>query len=126
MDRVYFSRGCRGAQYSAFLLASIACVSAFAQAPALPARSPMEPSAQDTSSQTENALQAGIALTKAGRFSEAIPHFLAAQGHVSNEYAADFNLALCYVGTDQFPKAIPILTGLRNGSHEGASVENLL
>lgn len=110
----------------AFLLAGTACARAFAQAPLSPARSPVEPSAQDTSSQAESELQAGIALTQTGRFSEAIPHFLAAQGHVSNEYAANFNLALCYVGINQFPKAIPILVGLRNGNHENASVENLL
>jgi len=126
MDRVYFSRARRGALYLAFLLAGTACARAFAQAPLSPARSPVEPSAQDTSSQAESELQAGIALTQTGRFSEAIPHFLAAQGHVSNEYAANFNLALCYVGINQFPRAIPILVGLRNGNHENASVENLL
>src|ERR1051325_3296776 len=126
MDRVYFSRARRGALSFAFLLASSACARAFAQAPPSPGRSPAEPSAQDNSSRAESELQAGSALTQTGRFSEAIPHFLAAQGHVSNEYAAGFNLALCYVGTDQFPKAIPILAGLRNGNYENASVENLL
>lgn len=76
--------------------------------------------------QPESELQTGITLTRSGHFSEAIPHFLAARGHVTDEYAAEFNLALCYVGVGEFPKAISILVQLRNGSHESASVENLL
>jgi tetratricopeptide (TPR) repeat protein len=73
----------------------------------------------------ENELQAGIALTHNGHFAEAIPHLQAARGRVAEEYAAEFNLALCYVGIGEFQKAIPILAGLRTG-HESASVENLL
>jgi tetratricopeptide (TPR) repeat protein len=68
----------------------------------------------------------GIALTQRGSFAEAIPHFLAAKGSVANEYAAEFNLALCYTGVGQFEEAIPILSALRAGPHEGAAVENLL
>jgi len=83
-------------------------------------------SQQETALQPEAELQTGINLTHSGRFTEAIPHFLAARGHVSEEYAAEFNLALCYVGVSEFSKAISILTELRNGSHENASVENLL
>jgi tetratricopeptide (TPR) repeat protein len=74
----------------------------------------------------EAELQTGIALTRRGLFRDAIPHFLAAQGHVSNEYAADFNLALCYVGTNQFKRAIKVLSDLRNGGHSTAEVNNLL
>lgn len=87
---------------------------------------PMHESLQEASSQAEADLQTGISLTRSGKFAEAIPHFLAAQGHVREEYAVEFNLALCYVGTSEFQKAIPILVGLRSGSHETASVENLL
>jgi tetratricopeptide (TPR) repeat protein len=87
--------------------------------------SPEQPS-QQSPSQAENELQAGIALTHNGRFAEAIPHLQAARGRVPEEYAADFNLALCYVGIGEFQKAIPILAGLRTGAHESASVENLL
>jgi predicted Zn-dependent protease len=76
--------------------------------------------------QAERDLQLGIALTRRGSFAEAIPHFLAAKGRVADEYALEFNLALCYVGTDGFEKAIPVLTGLHAGAHEGAEVENLL
>jgi predicted Zn-dependent protease len=74
----------------------------------------------------EAELQAGIALTKAGRFNEAIPHFRAAQGHVREEYAADFNLALCYVATRQFANAIEVLAPLKHSGHDTAEVNNLL
>jgi len=74
----------------------------------------------------EAELQTGTALTRKGAFTEAIPHLLAARGRVANEYAASFNLALSYVGTSQFKKAIQILNDLRNGGHDGVDVENLL
>lgn len=76
--------------------------------------------------QPEAELQTGIRLTRRGAFAEAIPHFLAARGQVSEEFAADFNLALCYVGTAQFSEAIKILNQLRAGGHREANVENLL
>ena len=78
------------------------------------------------SSEAEKELQTGIALTQEGRFSEAIPHFLAAQGHVSDEYAENFNLALCYVGTEQFERAIQLLSTLKADGHDTAAVNNLL
>lgn len=71
-------------------------------------------------------LNEGTLLTRQGSFAEAIPHLLAARGHVGNEYAADFNLALCYVGTRQYRQAIAILEELRSGDHANADVENLL
>jgi tetratricopeptide (TPR) repeat protein len=83
-------------------------------------------STADAKQQAESDLQLGIALTKRGSFAEAIRHFLAARGRVSDDYALDFNLALCYVGTGQFENAIPVLTALHAGPHEGAGVENLL
>jgi tetratricopeptide (TPR) repeat protein len=76
--------------------------------------------------QAEKELKMGVELTHGGHFAEAIAHLLDAQGRVSNEYAAEFNLALCYVGTGQFQKAISVLSGLRNQGSENASVENLL
>jgi tetratricopeptide (TPR) repeat protein len=76
--------------------------------------------------QGEEELQQGSALTRRGAFAEAIPHLLAARGRVANEYAADFNLALCYVGTSQFKTAIEILNALRASGRDGADVENLL
>jgi tetratricopeptide (TPR) repeat protein len=77
-------------------------------------------------SQAEEELQKGTALTRAGSFAEAIPHLLAARGRVSNEYAASFNLSLCFVATGQPTQAIPILTGLRAAGHDNADVNNLL
>ena len=79
-----------------------------------------------TGSQPEQELQRGTALTSEGHFAEAIPHLLAAHGRVANEYAASFNLALCYVATGQPQPAIPILNELRAGNHENADVNNLL
>ena len=78
---------------------------------------------QDATAEAE--LQTGTALTSKGLFSEAIPHLLAARGSVSNEYAASFNLALCYVGSRQFQQAIQILNELQGGAHQ-VDVENLL
>jgi tetratricopeptide (TPR) repeat protein len=74
----------------------------------------------------EAELQKGTALTRQGAFVEAIPHLLASRGRVANNYAADFNLALCYVATAQPKLAIPILTDLRASGHDNADVNNLL
>lgn len=70
-------------------------------------------------------LQTGIRLTSTGNFTAAIPHLLNARGHGADEYAAGFDLALCYVATGQFKDAIPVLNSLLGGSHD-ASVYNLL
>ena len=88
-------------------------------------RSP-SPESQTNPSGAESELRAGIALTKTGQFSEAIPHFLAARGHVSDEYAANFNLALCYVATEQANRAIPILESLKANGSPTVAVNNLL
>lgn len=71
-------------------------------------------------------LQTGIALTRKAQFQEAIPHFLSAQGRVRQQFVLDFNLALCYVATRQFEKAIDVLDTLRNGGSDTAEVENLI
>jgi tetratricopeptide (TPR) repeat protein len=76
--------------------------------------------------QAEAELRQGTVLTSKGLFSEAIPHLLAARGRVSNEYAASFNLALCYVGTHNFKVALQVLDDLRRGGHDGTDVEDLL
>jgi len=116
----------------------VACVIAHAHAQAPPGRQPSTP-AQNPPSQTEQdesrnyvdqlaekELETGSALTRRGEFNEAIPHLLAARGRVINDYAANFNLALCYVATGQPQSAIPLLTGLRNRAHDNAGVNNLL
>lgn len=79
-----------------------------------------------STSDAEGNLEEGTVLTRRGLFSEAIPHLLIARGRATNEYAASFNLALCYVGTSQFKKAIQILNDLRISGHDDADVENLL
>jgi tetratricopeptide (TPR) repeat protein len=90
------------------------------------AGSPVRGSGQSYQPDGEDELQKGTALTRQGAFAEAIPHLQAARGHVANEYAADFNLALCYFGTEQFESAIDLLNRLRSDKHDGADVENLL
>ncbi len=77
-------------------------------------------------SPAETELQKGISLTQAGKFTEAIPHFLGARGKVANDYALNFNLALCYFATGQNPLAIDILNELRKSGNDTADVENLL
>ncbi len=73
----------------------------------------------------ETELRDGIALTSRGLFQQAIPHFLAARGRVAHSFALEFNLALCYVGTRQFPAAINTLMAIPHGPR-AAEVENLL
>jgi len=83
-------------------------------------------SSQKKDPAAETALQKGIALTRQGRFEEAIAPLLQARGKVAEEYASEFNLALCYLGTGQYGQAIAILNGLRSGDHDTAAVNNLL
>jgi tetratricopeptide (TPR) repeat protein len=78
----------------------------------------------DSSAEAE--LQKAIALTRNGKFQEAIPHFLAVRGQVRDAYAASFNLALCYVATGQYQLAIALLNELRSTGLSNANVENLL
>ncbi len=89
-------------------------------------RSSDRDAASSSEDQGEEELRKGTALTQRGSFSEAIPHLLAARGQVANEYAANFNLALCYIGTSQFKNAIEMLNGLRSSGHDNVDVENLL
>ena len=93
-------------------------ISSDPQAEANPAGSP-DPEA-------EQELQKGTALTRAGHFAEAIPHLKAARGRVGNEYAASFNLALCYVAMGTYKDAISVLNGLRRDGHDTIDVQNLL
>jgi len=76
--------------------------------------------------QAEQELEKGTGLTRNGQFAEAIPHLLAAQGRVANQYAASVNLAICYIATDQPNRAIPVLNDLRDRAHDNADVNNLL
>lgn len=76
--------------------------------------------------EAEQELQKGTGLTRAGHFAEAIPHLKAARGRVANEYAASFNLALCYVAMGTYKDAISVLNRLRRDGHDTIDVENLL
>jgi tetratricopeptide (TPR) repeat protein len=112
------------------LLLAVFSSAAFAQTASSPRSS--HPDASDSqsrdtfSSAAEAELSKAIDLTHRGLFSDAIPHFLAADGHVADERALRFNLALCYVATAQFPKAIPILNLLKSSGYDNENVENLL
>jgi predicted Zn-dependent protease len=83
-------------------------------------------SLQSESAQARDDLERGTALTRQGRFKEAIPHLLAARGNVRNEYALEFNLSLCYVGAGEYKNAVEVLGALRRQGHENADIENLL
>jgi tetratricopeptide (TPR) repeat protein len=117
-------------------LLCLTCTIAYAQVPIVRQSSQ---SAQSARPQTESdeptpesdlkaqqELQNGTALTRNGQFISAIPHLLAARGRVANEYAASFNLALCYVGTGEFVKAVSVLADLRRAGYDNADVNNLL
>lgn len=70
-------------------------------------------------------LQTGTQLTSRGQFAQAIPHLLAARGHLADDYAVNFNLALCYVATGQPKLAIPVLEELQRERSSSAAVWNL-
>jgi tetratricopeptide (TPR) repeat protein len=74
----------------------------------------------------EAELQQGIALTRSGEFEKAIPHLLAARGRVRNDYAARFNLSLCYAATAQYESATELLVQLRSDGYSNGDVLNLL
>lgn len=82
--------------------------------------------AADTSPPPAGQLQQGIELTRQGRFTEAIPYLTKAREAAPEDYAAGFNLALCYFGTGQFKQAIRALGDLRAEGHNTAAVNNLL
>jgi predicted Zn-dependent protease len=130
--------GFNSAATTGVLLLCLFSWQAFAQVPTrqqgsssndLPTRDQQDDPHADLNAEDE--LRQGTALTRKGNFSEAIPHLLAARGKVSNEYAAGFNLALCYVATRQYSQAIRLLTDLRRNDmqregHNLADVNNLL
>lgn len=76
-------------------------------------------------SEAEMELRRGIDFTRAGSFQQAIPHLLAARGHVGDEYAASFNLALCYVAIGQYQSALPILKELESRGQVKSEVYSL-
>lgn len=136
-ERGWASNALRVSLPAAFLIGIILCQCLTVRAQVAPGRqqvaggqnqSPMRESdlGQGGERAAEVELQLGTALTRKGSFRDAIPHLLAARGQVSNEYATNFNLALCYAGTKQFKLAIEVLNALRGGGHDTVDVENLL
>ncbi len=121
----FLPQGIRLAPVAGILLIAGTCELTCAQARLDSPLATMKQSGTGQNPQAESELQTGTELTRGGHFEEAIGHLLEAQGRVSNEYAAEFNLALCYVATGQFAKAIPLLSRLREQGRENASVENL-
>ncbi len=91
------------------------------------ANAPSSPlSVQSEAMEAKEELQRGTALTRQGRFREAIPHLVQARAKTTNEYAVEFNLSLCYVGVGDYQNAVGLLEGLRRKGHDNADVENLL
>lgn len=86
-------------------------------------------SAKDTAQTevfAETDLQKGTDLTRRGLFKEAIPLLLSARAEAPEDYMAGFNLALCYLGVDDFKQAINVLSDLRNNGQNNAAVNNLM
>src|SRR5690348_5395370 len=134
LNRQVFSDGCRerdGCAASRSVLRS--CAIAFLACALIPCgfihgqQSNPSQRQQQNEFQTdaESELQTGTDLTQRGKFGAAIPHLVAARGHVANEYAASFNLALCYVATGQPKLAVPILQELQKQNSAAAAVWNL-
>jgi tetratricopeptide (TPR) repeat protein len=122
----FMPQGIRLASLAGLLLVAGNCELARAQVRSDSPQVTTKLSETDQNPQAESELRTGTELTRGGHFAEAIAHLLKAKGRVANEYAAEFNLALCYVGTGQFQKAVSILIGMREQGSEGAKVENLL
>jgi predicted Zn-dependent protease len=78
------------------------------------------------SGQGDPDLQVAIDLTRQGKFTEAIQHFLVAQNRIGDDFALDFNLSLCYVATGQFKPAIALLNRVRTNGRDTSEIENLL
>ncbi|MGB6974249.1 MAG: tetratricopeptide repeat protein [Terracidiphilus sp.] len=116
-----------------FASAALFCQAAGAQ---LPARHTAASGATLTGSaanpQSERAgsaqseLQTGSALTGEGFLTQAIPHLLAARSQGVAPYATGVNLAICYLGTNQYKEAVSALRELVAQGRATAIVYNLL
>lgn len=84
------------------------------------------PQAEPVSIDPKNAFQQGASLTRQGKFAEAAPFLIAASRNAALKDAANFNLALCYVGLRQYPQAMELLEMLRASGYHGAQVNTLL
>lgn len=94
---------------------------------AAPARSSAQNAqAPPSSVQARAELDTGSQLTRAGMLRQAIPHLLAAQKSGIAPYAVSVNLGICYLGTNQYPRAIATLEALRKSGTHTPTVDNLL
>jgi predicted Zn-dependent protease len=80
----------------------------------------------DFDAAAEQELHQAIGLTSEGKFREAIPHFRAVQGRVREDFAVEFNLALCYYAVGQPQDAIRILRSIHPQATQALPVYNLL
>jgi len=71
-------------------------------------------------------IQTGISLTRQGRFKEAIPYLKTAREQGDHSFALEFDLSLCYVGTEQYGPAVEILSKLSAANPRNANVFSLL
>jgi Flp pilus assembly protein TadD len=70
--------------------------------------------------------QLALVLARHDRFAEATPYFEAIRSQFPSSYDAGFNLAICYVETKQFSKAIQVLLSLQSSGRKTAELDNLL
>jgi tetratricopeptide (TPR) repeat protein len=99
------------------------------QNPQLPRATPLttpKPSQAWGATDAEAELRTGSELTRQGYLEEAIPDLLAAQRAGLDPYAVGVNLGICYLGTEQYQKAISVLESLDASGRGSAAVENLL
>jgi len=74
--------------------------------------------------QTQFAL--GLALARRELYPQAVPYFQAVSEIYPDSYDAAFNLALCYVQTKEFIKAIEVLKAAADRGRKTAELDNLL
>jgi Flp pilus assembly protein TadD len=68
----------------------------------------------------------GLVLAQHDHYEQATPLFEAVRAKFPASYDAGFNLAVCYVQTKQYPKAIAVLSALKANGHKTAELDNLL
>jgi len=70
--------------------------------------------------------QAGLVLATHGQFAQAVPYFRTLREHFPESYDVAYNLAVCYVESKQYPKAIELLNEFSTRGPTTAELENLL
>lgn len=91
-----------------------------------PFSAPEETNGSIAGANAQAELRTGSELTGQGYLQQAIPHLLAAKRAGLDPYAVGVNLGICYLGTEQYEKAIAVLESLEATGRGNATVENLL